>query len=257
MTSATATHTPGRFVWHDLITPDLEGAQRFYGALAGWTFKSQAMGPGQPPYAMAYAGDRPIAGLTQAGVGSGMPPIWLGYVSVPDVDAAADAARTAGGRVALGPAEMPGVGRFALLEDPQGGALMAYKSANGDAEAPELPPVGTFCWDQLNTTAPDAAAGFYARVFGWEAAPFPGAEGMRVFSTGETQAGSMVHMPVNAPAHWLTYLHVADLAAARAQVTGLGAEVLVEDVEVATIGRIAVIRDPQGVVVCLFQPVYA
>jgi predicted enzyme related to lactoylglutathione lyase len=252
MTTATPTYTHGRFVWHDLTTPSMAGAQEFYGKLLGWTFKSVETGPGQPAYALIQLGDRQIGGITETPAGSHFPPYWLGYVSVSDVDATADAAQAAGGRVAMGPAEIPHVGRFALLEDPQGGAVIAFKAVQGDVEAPERPGLGEFCWDRLNSTTPDASAAFYTRVFGWSAEAVPGSTN-RMFRHGDLPTASLATMPFEGPAHWLTYLNVADLNESRARAEWLGAEILVDQLDVPGVGTLAIVRDPQRAVFCLFQ----
>ncbi|HWV39879.1 MAG TPA: VOC family protein [Vulgatibacter sp.] len=108
----------GRFVWYELLTTDTEGAKSFYTDLIGWKVKHDPDG-----YDEWRVGEGSIGGVmelpTDARAG-GASPFWLGYVAVKDVDAAADQAAKLGGRVHRAPADIPGVGRFAVLADPQG-----------------------------------------------------------------------------------------------------------------------------------------
>ncbi len=113
------------FVWHELMTTDTEGAQKFYQEVTGLTAT-----PG--PYQMVMAGEQPVGGL----VGprpegpvwpSGSPePHWIAYIGVGDVDAAAQRAQELGGQVLLPPIDIPGFGRAAVLRDPQGAAFGVF-----------------------------------------------------------------------------------------------------------------------------------
>src|SRR5687768_3519165 len=92
---------PGRFVWHELFTPDVAKSKQFYQGLFGWTVDELPMGPMK--YNMLKIGDRGIGGLMPLSMlgRAGVPPFWLGYVSVPSVDEAAKAAGSNGGLVAM------------------------------------------------------------------------------------------------------------------------------------------------------------
>ena len=89
----------GRFIWYELITPDMAGAKRFYGDLLGW--KAQDLPPmgGAEPYAILSADGVDVAGMMNLGEpmkAEGMPPNWTGYVCVDDCDAAAAKAKSLG-----------------------------------------------------------------------------------------------------------------------------------------------------------------
>ncbi|MGB6449436.1 MAG: VOC family protein, partial [Steroidobacteraceae bacterium] len=78
-------HHVGKVVWADLVTPDLDGAKRFYGALFGWTFRAV---PGDRDYTLALLGGKPVAGLLQKTPPPGRPqPAWLPFLAVRDVAA--------------------------------------------------------------------------------------------------------------------------------------------------------------------------
>src|ERR1700733_3363105 len=82
---ATHEHHPGKIVWSDLVTPDVQAAKKFYGALFGWTFKD--ISTGERDYAVAYSGEEPIAGIIERKVQSGeqRQPNWLIFISVKNV----------------------------------------------------------------------------------------------------------------------------------------------------------------------------
>lgn len=116
--------THGAFSWNELMTTDPQAALAFYSALLGWKTQTMAMPSGD--YHIVKVGDTSVGGVmaippeSQAG---GMPPAWGSYVTVSDVDAVARRAVELGGRLVHGPQDIPGVGRLAVIIDPQGAAL--------------------------------------------------------------------------------------------------------------------------------------
>ncbi len=114
----------GAFSWCELMTSDLEGAKTFYTGLFGWTmeeFPMQGM-----PYTVIKAGDREVGGMMATPPETAaMPPAWGTYVTVNDVDATAEKAKQLGGKVLIEPQDIPDVGRFCLIQDPQGACISA------------------------------------------------------------------------------------------------------------------------------------
>lgn len=129
-----AFQTPGAFSWNELMTSDPEAALAFYGALLGWKTQKMPMPGGD--YHLLKVGDTSVGGVmalpTEAKSG-GTPPCWGSYVTVADVDATARRATELGGKVVHGPHDIPGVGRMAVIVDPQGAALsvIAYSMPSG------------------------------------------------------------------------------------------------------------------------------
>lgn len=116
--------TPGAFSWTELICPDPQAAMAFYGPLFGWTFETMEGARGA--YHVAKIGDQGIGGVMKTPSEAGaMPPAWGAYVTVADVDATARRCTELGGKVCMPPTDIPKVGRFAVLQDPQGATLMA------------------------------------------------------------------------------------------------------------------------------------
>jgi predicted enzyme related to lactoylglutathione lyase len=112
----------GAFCWDELLTDDVDSARTFYTSLFGWGSKPWDMGPaGQ--YTHFLHGDAPIAGLMQMPEGMSNPPMWLSYVAAEDADATTSLARELGGKIVVPPADIPEIGRFAVLSDPTGATI--------------------------------------------------------------------------------------------------------------------------------------
>ena len=112
----------GQFSWYDLMTSDPGPAIDFYTAVAGWGTEEWD----KAKYTMWTARGTPFGGINPIApeqTAQGVRPHWLAYVSVDDVERTANQARTLGGRIMHGPESIPEVGRFAILQDPQGGML--------------------------------------------------------------------------------------------------------------------------------------
>ena len=244
-----ASYTHGRFVWRELMTENPDAAKRYYGELFGWSVKDVPMG--DMTYHLLHAGEKQVGGLVKK---PPMMPVsaWASYVSVPDVDATCAVIASAGGKVVHGPSDIPNMGRFAFALDPQGAAFALWKGEKGDQPVAR-PGLGEFCWESLGTTDEPAALAFYTKVLGWKQGKmgeqniFGTAEGM------ENQVASVMAAPPGVPAHWLTYVAVEKLAAARDRASKLGGKILMPEIEVPTIGKFAVTQDPQGATICMFE----
>jgi len=112
----------GAFSWNELMTTDVGAAKKFYGELFGWSM--QDMPTCDMGYTMAKVGDKEAAGIM--GIPPDfkhLPPAWSAYVTVDDVDKQAAKAETLGGKIILPAQDIPEVGRFAVISDPQGAIL--------------------------------------------------------------------------------------------------------------------------------------
>ena len=127
------------FVWHELMTRDPDLSERFYGEVAGLSV--QALGDEPGAYRMLMAGGEPVGGLAgpvpnQEGWPSGGPEgHWISYIACDDVDAAARKARELGGDVLLPPTDVPGMGRAAVLRDPDGAAFGLFGRSGREGRA--------------------------------------------------------------------------------------------------------------------------
>jgi len=113
------------FSWCELMTPDPEAATRFYGTLFGWTLEDMDMGRGT--YTVVKAGGAAIGGIMKRPpeCAPDAPPHWGTYVTVEDVDATARTAEALGAKTLVPPTDLPKVGRFYMLQDPQGAVIAA------------------------------------------------------------------------------------------------------------------------------------
>lgn len=111
----------GAFSWNELMTSDMKGAKSFYNKMFNWQLEDMA---GEMPYTIAKEGEQHLAGIMpMPPEAAGMPPMWGGYVTVDDVEASAKQAVDLGGKILLTPRDIPEVGRFCVISDPQGATL--------------------------------------------------------------------------------------------------------------------------------------
>ncbi len=122
MYSEKANQTHGAFSWNELITNDVEGAKKFYGELLGWQLA--ACPEAAMDYTIAKSGENLLAGIMEIPAeAKGMPPSWGGYITVDDVNSTAEKAQKLGGKVCMGPEDIPNLGRFVVMQDPQGAMI--------------------------------------------------------------------------------------------------------------------------------------
>jgi uncharacterized protein len=117
---------PGTPTWNELVTPDLPTATAFYRDVLGVEWEEMAM-EGGTPYTCLVVEGRQVAGAMPPAM-EGVPPHWNVYFNVEDVDATVDRAVGLGGRAVAPPFDVPGVGRLAVLADPQGGMFNVMAS---------------------------------------------------------------------------------------------------------------------------------
>jgi predicted enzyme related to lactoylglutathione lyase len=118
----------GAFSWNELSTTDPRAARKFYGDLLGWTFRDMNMGDGD--YTVVSANGQDVGGImSMPPTAQKLPPFWGSYITVDNVDASAARATQLGGKVIVPLADVPTVGRFCVIQDPQGAmvALITYE----------------------------------------------------------------------------------------------------------------------------------
>lgn len=262
------TNPVGDFIWYELMTPDADGATRFYNEVVGWSITKDAE-PGESglDYRHILRSDgRPNGGvlnLTQAMRDGGAHPCWLGYIHVADVDAAISAITAKGGQLHM-PATDIDVGRFALVTDPQGAPfyIMTPKAPPGmegmrsDVCSPEQ--AQHVRWNELSTTDPDGAVAFYKAEFGWdqEGEMDMGDMGAYRFiqNNGAPIGAVMPKMPEMPVSAWTYYIGVDDIDRATAAVTAGGGTVTFGPMEIPG-GEFSLNGiDPQGVAFGLVGP---
>lgn len=251
-----ANTSKGQFVWHEHLTKDPKAAIAFYSEVVGW--KTQPFGEGGE-YVMWLGSQGPMGGvmkLPDDAAKMGAPPHWMGDIQVDDVDATAALAKKLGGKVYKEPSDIPTVGRFAVLADPQGASFAIFKPASAMPRH-DVSQQGEFCWNELMTSDSVAALGFYTELFGWKVLQEMDMGPMgtyRIFGLGEDRIGGMMTSPPGAPMPpmWIYYAETSDLDAAIGRATKMGAKVMNGPMEVPG-GRFAQLLDPQGAGFALHQ----
>jgi predicted enzyme related to lactoylglutathione lyase len=247
-------YRPGKFVWIDLVTADVPGAEKFYGSLFGWTFAE--LGEGRGRYTLAYQAGSPVAGI------AARPPApvpatsqarrswWIAFMSVADVDrAAADVARK-GGKVLIPARNLEGRGRMAVLADPDGAPFGLVKSSSGDPPDFRAEP-GEWIWAVYQSPDAASAAAFYQDLGNYEVVPderVGNAESFSLQAEGYARA-SLVEIPAGRSElrpEWLYFVRVRDVSASVARAVELGGRVLAAPRADLLEGRLAVITDPGG-----------
>jgi predicted enzyme related to lactoylglutathione lyase len=126
------TNVPNSLCWNELGTNDTAKAAEFYTKVFGWTANAQQVGPME--YTMFVNGQRPAGGMYPLTPEMGnVPPHWTVYFAVEDCDATAEKAISLGAKTITPAMDIPGVGRFSVLLDPQGAAFAIIKLASPPA----------------------------------------------------------------------------------------------------------------------------
>ena len=247
----------GRFTWYELMTTDTVGATAFYASVAGWG--TQDASTPDLAYTLFTHEGGPVCGLMQqpdATRSLGVPPIWFGHVAVDDVDAAVAQARQLGGSVPVEPRDIPGVGRFAMISDPQGATIGLLRWSDAKMGEPAAPmALGRVGWHELMATDWEQALPFYIALFGWEKAEAVdiGAMGTyQLFALGGQAIGGMFSKLAVVPVpFWLYYVAVGDIDAATERVRAGGGQVVNGPMQVPGGAFIVQAKDPQGAMFAL------
>ncbi|MBV8889220.1 MAG: VOC family protein [Alphaproteobacteria bacterium] len=253
--------TANKFVWYDLMTTDIQAAEIFYAKVIGWEAKDSGM-PGHP-YTLFSADTVMVAGLMPMPpevVARGARPGWNGYIGVDDVDACAARVKASGGSVHHEPQDIPQVGRYAVVGDPQGAVFMLFSPAGNPPAPPEVAPgsPGHVGWHELQAGDQQSAFAFYADLFGWtkaEAVDMGPIGVYQIFATGGPPVGGMMNKLPQIPApFWLYYFNVDNIDAAVARVGGEAGQVVNGPQQVPGGSWIAQCRDPQGAMFAMVGP---
>ena len=247
-----ARNSQGDFIWYELMTADAEAAAAFYGPVIGWT---TALMPGgmERQYRLWQMAGAPVGGLlemVECKPGGPMPPNWAGYVGVDDVDASVAAILADGGKQFVPPTDIPGVGRFAYVTDPQGVPFYVMRGAiDQPSDAFSQSAIGHCNWNELAAPDPQAALEFWGKHFGWtKSGAMPmGDDGDYTFvdHAGRT-IGAVLKTLNGRPPSFLYYFGVPDIDAAHGAIKDGGGTVAYGPAEIPGGSHIVVATDPQG-----------
>ena len=231
---------PGKFIWHDLLTPDLQLAGKFYEELFGWQVAYQ------DHYAVVSHGGKHIAGIlkVEAADDRAREGVWIPSVSVADVDATASLVEANGGQILKGPVDMDKRGRAVLVRDPQRADLVLLSAKGGDPADTEAA-IGDWLWDELWTNDPDEARAFYQAVLGYDEIALGDKYDVFIHQ-GEWRAGVRYVEDAKEYKLWMPVVRVADPEAIAQRVSELGGVVWVAPDEAPSDGNTALIGDATG-----------
>jgi uncharacterized protein len=263
------TNQHGDFIWYELLTTDADAAGDFYGKVIGWTSASS----GQPgmDYRFFSSGDGSdtrdgVGGymaMTEEMITGGARPCWLGYIKVNDVDASAASIVASGGAIHMPAMTLDGVGRMAMVADPQGAIFYIMKGASDEAShsfAATEPKVGHCTWNELSTTDPEAAKAFYSAQFGWEKdgemnmGPLGKYAFMQASGNRFAVGGIMPLMPGSPAPAWTTYFRIVDIDEGLTAITDHGGSIVQPPVEIPGGDFSLVAIDPAGAAFGLVGP---
>ena len=265
--------TTGEFCWYEINTPDLEAAKKFYGDVFGWTFEEIPMDGFNYPLlhkgGMACGGMMHMTGPQWEGV----PPHWMSYIAVDDVDASAAKVKELGGGVCVEPMDIPNVGRMAVVNDPDGATFSLFKSASEMGPQPDAVVWNeVYFKDQDKTRAGctgllmwyhefDGGRAFYTGLLEWTTADMDmGPHGIYTLwnhKSGKGLGGGMKLTPEMAevPPCWANYVGVENVDETLAKATAAGATVTVPAQDIPDDkGRFAMMMDPTGAHFAIYQP---
>jgi uncharacterized protein len=251
-------HPTGSFCWIELHTTDQNAAKKFYGSVFGWAADDSPMGPNDFYTIFKLQGRDAAAGCTLRPDErtQGVPPHWVTYIAVDNVDAAATKAQQLGGKVLAPAFDVMDAGRMAVVQDPTGAIFCAWK-ANKSTGIGIAQVHGTLCWADLSTPDAKRASDFYSKLFGWQisADPKDSSDYLHI-KNGKDFIGGIPpssHRQPGVPPHWMIYIQVDDVDATASKAKEMGAKLYLPAVTMEGVGRMSIIADPQGAVFAVFK----
>ncbi|MBE9137094.1 VOC family protein [Nodosilinea sp. LEGE 07088] len=234
----------GHIVWHDLLTNAVDKAKQFYAELLSWDYQVEhasdcSWQPGEADYPLIMS--RGIAHGGMIDFGPNDTSRWLGYVSVEDVDAVAQRAVRLGATLDREPFDVPGVGRNAVIQDPQG-ALIGLTTPTHSFPPPE----GAFLADVLITADVELAKRFYTELFAWQAQDKDKYIFVRTAEDAH-RVGTAIGSPADTgPAGWVPMIATTDINLTLTRAKALGASRATQAADESDTVPNTILIDPTG-----------
>ena len=244
--NTTHQYHPGKFIWHDLLTPDAEAAKKFYGALLGWNFKDLE------GYIEIHHNHHLIGGILQVTPEKDEKEAlatWLPSLSVEDIDAKVQWVTANGGKTLKGPLDMPQRGRGALISDPQGARLVILRTPQGDPMDRQAR-MGDWLWNEIWSPTPDQLKVFYQGLGGYQST-IETPDYIILVRDGQWRAGIRRVSDDSHPPIWIPVVRVENPEQLLDQVETLGGVVWVRPGETPDNKDTALISDNTGALLML------
>ena len=254
----TAERLPGKFIFADFFTSDIEAARRFYGELFEWEWRW--IGTDQS-YGIFYHDDIAVAGvvLHESPDNDRAYGRWIFYLSTDDVAKKVAEITTGGGRVMLEPTRVPDRGTLAVIADPEGAPFGLLNSDSGDPADYRSAP-GEWLWISLYSRDVEKASNFYRSLFGYDVtrADDAGDELHYILSKNGVARAGISHLGAESTSYptWLGYVQVDDVGAYVARAIEKGGVVLQGPDPAILDGNLAIVADPIGAPIALIHWTY-
>jgi len=251
-------YTQGTPNWIDLQSPDVEASKRFYSALFGWNFVSSMLEDSK--YWVADLNGLFVAGISghnPENTPVEVPARWNTYIAADRIDTVLSRVGGAGGTVVTPAFDLPPLGRMAWVADPSGADFGIWQASRRIGARLVKEP-GALAWNELVTDNQAVAVPFYEEIFGSVAreAQLGGVRYTYFTVDGVDVAGSTPPLISTALNHWHVYFAVANLDSTLSVAKAQGASVIVASFDLP-VGRVAVLRDPQGAFFSIVRPTSA
>ncbi len=205
-------------------------------------------------YTMCQIGDADVSALYQLNeeqMTQQIPSHWRSYISVSNIDATVEKAKSLGATIISEPSDVFDAGRMAALLDPTGAEFRLWQPKQ-HIGAKKVNEAGAFCWNELYTNDTKAAGDFYTSLLGWGKNEMDtGSMVYTSFLVGEQQNGGMLKITEemgNILPNWLVYFTVPSCEDSVKQAETLNGTILLPPTDIPDVGRFAVIQDPEGAV---------
>jgi hypothetical protein len=246
--TATGTHNPGQFVWHDLATSDPAVAMDFYSKVFNWEFET--LGAGDKSYHVIVNGGKKIGGIFKLADEYGNSAEWISSLSVNDVGAAVTYNSSLGGKTVFKRSVFDGRGETALVQDPQGAFVALLRAEGGDPDFVRAADVSfdSWLWNELWTTDLSGSLEFYKGLAAYETEEVKNSKNpYYLFKKNDRAWSGAIGNPVEgARSAWMPYVRVKDVEETVAKAKAAGAHIMMEPNPDIRKGTVAVFLDPTG-----------
>lgn len=243
----------GDFCWTELLAVDINKSTEFYKSLFGWGTETMPLGNNET-YVMYKVGDTRVAGGMQINDemrAKQVLPHWNSYVLVDDIHESVKAAQALGATIYKDVADVTDMGKMAVIADPTGAAFSLWQAMKtNDGQSLPKNAVGNIGWYELMTMDTDKAGKFYTDLFKWtvNSKKMPTGEVYNMFMIGDKPVAGMMkpEKENNFKPFWGVYFTVSNLDECINKAKKLGATLWYEPMTIADVGRITMIKAPDG-----------